>query len=67
MIFEIDKASDVYGVEGKPCKNAKFNSQKDEWEIEINSLEELVALIQEKNYSLIISDTDITIYDSYVE
>jgi len=35
--------------------------------IDINSIDELIALIKEVDDKLIVSDEDITIYDDYVE
>ena len=49
-----------------PCEGAVFNPQSEEWEIEIATLEDLLALIKSEG-DLIIDQRRITIYDDYVE
>ena len=41
--------------------------EKVRWEVEINTLEELLDLLKEAGYELIISDGYIEIYDDYRE
>lgn len=74
MIFKINRVSDWRGEE-KPCEKAKlvkpYNPQdplgQGEWEIEINTLEELIALSDETNHALIVTDKEIEIYDDWRE
>ena len=76
MIFRITKASSyLHTDQPKPCKNAKKiveidpvgHREKVRWEVEINTLEELLDLLKEAGYELIISDGYIEIYDDYRE
>ena len=76
MIFRITKTSSYLHIDQpKPCKNAKKiveidpvgNFEKVRWEIEINTLEELLDLLKEADHELIISDGYIEIYDDYRE
>lgn len=76
MIFRITKSSDYLHIDQpKPCKNAKKiveidpvgHFEKVRWEIEINTLEELLDLLKEADNELIISDGYIEIYDAYRE
>lgn len=74
MKFKISRVSDWGGKE-KPCEKAKlvkpYNPQEPfeqgEWEIEINTLEELIALSDETNHALIVTDKEIEIYDDWRE
>jgi hypothetical protein len=69
MKFVLWRASG-YRNPGKPCKNAYEEKNIYGallWYIDINSMEELIALIKEVDDKLIVSDEDITIYDDYVE
>lgn len=68
MIYTIYRTSDFLG-ENKPCKKAELQSIDElyrHYTIEINSLEELQALIHEVGEINIDEDT-IAIYDSYIE
>ena len=76
MIFRISKTSDYLHTDRpKPCKNAKKIVEMDSlwryeiicWEVEINTLEELLDLQKEVGEELIISDGYIEIYDEYRE
>ena len=76
MIFRITKTSSYLHIDQpKPCKNAKKiveidpvgRFEKVRWEIEINTLEELLDLLKEADHELIISDGYIEIYDDYRE
>ena len=49
----------------KPPGNGFYRFAK--WEIEINSLEDLLSLMKETENELIISEDRIIIYDDYVE
>jgi len=68
MIFEISKTSDWYGKQ-KPCKKAKMvnnDGENKKWQININTLKELLKLREEVG-KLIINSDSIEIYDSYRE
>lgn len=76
MTFRIFKTSDyLHTDQSKPCKNAKKIVEMDSlsryeiirWEVEINTLEELLDLQKEVGEELIISDGYIEIYDDYRE
>ena len=76
MIFRITKTSSYLHIDQpKPCKNAKKIVEIDplwgceiiRWEVEINTLEELLDLLKEVGEELIISDGYIEIYDAYRE
>lgn len=62
MKYRINRASHIYDAvkEPKPCEGAYFEGM--EWHIDINSLEELIALIEKVgrisviNYSIEIDD-----------
>jgi len=57
------KGSDI-GDGAQPCQECYWN--KDKWEIEINSLNELIKFI--KKYSeIILTDDCLCIYDDYIE
>lgn len=79
MKFKIERASD-WSSETCPCEGATPNKRvghmfPDYWTIDINSIEELIALRDKVGYPLIIENTieedtklqSITIYDSYIE
>ena len=65
MKFEITRAS--HWSKTKPCKEAVKEDGK--WMIEINSLEELMALIEKYDEFIIYSSEppSIMIYDDYIE
>lgn len=76
MLFKITKAS-YYTNEwsfnerlkdaNKPCKNAVLNDAK-EWVVEINTLEDLLAIRNEVSEELVIGLNDtITVYDDFME
>jgi sugar phosphate isomerase/epimerase len=87
MIFDIDRASDPIASTNPPHYKAKNLGKKNTrndiiWQIEINSLEELIELAKEegiiiKNWKKVYNhetkevvddgEISITIYDSYVE
>lgn len=76
MIFRITKTSSYLHIDQpKPCENTKKIVEIDpvghrelvRWEVEINTLEELLDLLKEAGYELIISDGYIEIYDDYRE
>lgn len=76
MIFRITRTSDYwYTDQPKPCKNAKkivemdpvWHCENVHWDVEINTLEELLDLLKEEGHELIISDGYIEIYDDYRE
>lgn len=78
MKFEITRASDVFREE-MPCKGAVLTERKSRfnenvWEIEINSLEELIELSKEVNHGIILRRPhsagdmyELEIYDDYIE
>lgn len=73
MLFRVYRTSCFGGSEGKPCENAIFNREED-WVVEINSLEELLKLIEEQDEDIIIKTKrsgypfqSIEIYDDYRE
>lgn len=59
MKYIIERTSDS---SKKPCKNAEAT-----WTIEIDTLEELRALIEEVGCEVIVGKETIEIYDSYRE
>jgi hypothetical protein len=80
MTFEIRRAkyTGFGGIDKKPCKGAF--KENDKWYIEIDSLEELIELLEREDpsHGLIIGynnhndmindkDIDIMIYDDYLE
>ena len=72
MLFRVYRTSCFGGSEGKPCGNAIFNGE--DWFVEINSLEELLELIEEQDEDIIIKPKrsgypfqTIEIYDDYRE
>lgn len=76
MIFRIVRTSDyLHTDQPKPCKNAKkiveidpvWHRELVRWEVEINTLKELLDLQKEVGEELIISDGYIEIYDDYRE
>lgn len=65
MKIKIERASKTWKI---PCKNARcVEANNREFEIEINSLEELMELVDEVEDIIINKDKSITIYDDYVE
>ena len=78
MKFTISRSSDLIMPE-KPCEEAVLSEQKtlfntNIWEIEINSLEELLKLKQKVGFPIIVSDPyhvdgqqELEIYDAYRE
>lgn len=71
MKFVVVKSS-VWHWKCPPCKEAVYNEEKKEWEINLNSLEEVLAFMELQGNPLIISDLgknrfQIEIYDSYRE
>ena len=73
MKFTIRKASDWKG-NLQPAKNAVKNEEKDIWEIEVNTFEELMEIHKLSGESIIIShdwtevnEKMITIYDDHLE
>jgi hypothetical protein len=64
MKFEINRATDIFG-KVPPCEGAIRDG--DEWVIEINTLEDLMALMQVVGFELVLSTKRITIYDTYIE
>jgi hypothetical protein len=71
MRFEISRASLHFNEKIKPCNNAIFNKDKNRWEIEINTVEELVNLDDD---GVVVSPENqynplptIIIYDDYIE
>ena len=61
MKTEIKRTS-IWG-EGKPCDEAMYDGR---WELELNSLEDLMAFTK-KYGPLVVSDKYIEIYDDYRE
>lgn len=59
MRYHIERTSNS---QNKPCKNAEAS-----WTIEIDTLEELHALIEEVGCEVIVGKDTIEIYDSYRE
>lgn len=70
MKFTVRKASDIFREE-KPCSNATLveTQRHREWFVEISGIEDLRAIYDESENSLIIdfSVNSIIIYDDYVE
>lgn len=80
MLFKITKASyftnewsfsERFKEENKPCKDAvlkTYNNSEKEWTVEINTLEDLLAIRKEVNEELVIGLNDtITIYNDFIE
>lgn len=77
MKFKIEKTSLMFKREEKPTEKAfkeslnNFNNsvmfEDTEWYLEINSLEELIALVREEGYPIIIGLNKLEIYDDYRE
>ena len=80
MLFKITKASyftnewsfsERFKEENKPCKDAVLKTYKNgekEWIVEINTLEDLLAIRKEVNEELVIGLNDtITIYNDFIE
>lgn len=65
MKFEISRASSGWGDKTPPCKGAAKKGEN--YEIEVSSLEELIAIIAEVKTDLIVSRDSILIYDDRVE
>lgn len=69
MKFNVIRTSDLFGSDGPPCDNAIF-AGKDEyetyWQVEINSLDELLAFIN-KNGEIVMRKDSLEIYDTYRE
>lgn len=70
MKYQITRASDCIG-EKKPCSQAVYEG-KDKyddniWTIEINSLADLHALMNEVGTIVIYPENEIKIYDGYIE
>ena len=72
MKFEIERASNCgFGSEIPPVKNAykeqdKKHSHIYHWYIDINSLEELMKLIDDES-EIVVNKNKIIIYDDYLE
>ena len=71
MEIEIYRASDGYGESSltQPTEKAYKKNNKDgsyNWYIKINTLEELMELVK-KEYSIIIYEDMMVIYDDYIE
>ena len=71
MEIEIYRASDGYGESAvtPPTEKAYKKNNKDgsyNWYIKINTLEELMELVK-KEYSIIIYEDMMVIYDDYIE
>ena len=68
--FEISRTSDWQG-KNKPCKKAKKLRKNEFGEtryvIDINSLEELIEVLQEVGSPLIMSEHSLEIYDDWRE
>lgn len=80
MVFKITKASyftnewafsERFKEENKPCKNAfikVYENNTKEWVVELNTLEELIALRDEVNEELVIGlNNTITVYNDFIE
>ena len=80
MLFKITKASyftnewsfsERFKEENKPCKDAvlnTYNNGEKEWTVEINTLEDLLAIRKEVNEELVIGLNDtITVYNGFIE
>lgn len=83
MVLRVFRTSNRNGENTPPCKNARLIKTIEErysteyiWEIDINTIEDIMSLIHETNYPLVILDKDIEdeedgptieIYDGYRE
>lgn len=61
QIQRADSSTSIADVRIRPCRSAKPHDGK--WVVELESLDDLLALIAETDSSLIIDETKITIYD----
>lgn len=71
MKFEIVRASDFFHAKEPPCEGAvceKTDEDCDkEWSIEIATLEDLIALSNRVGHRLVVDQSQIWIYDNYME
>jgi hypothetical protein len=66
MKFQIHRVS-LCSNEEKPCDGAFLVDGEYGWFIEINTLEELIALSVREDESLVVDKDSIYIYDDYME
>ncbi len=77
MRFVIDRVASGFGKQSdpSPCRQAFQTSRTSEttgstwyqWEIDVDSIEDLAALSDEVGESLVFNSGHITIYDGYME
>lgn len=69
MQFRISRASDrEYWPDEGPCKTAFQKKGSEDWWVEIQTLEELLALQDSVDEDLILEkDRNIIVYDTYIE
>jgi hypothetical protein len=66
MKFRIHRVS-FFSGKPKPCEGAFLIDGERGWFIEINTLEELIALSVREDESLVVDKDSIYIYDDYME
>ena len=71
MKFEIWRASNWQNESESPCNKAyvdiEYNGSNEKYLIDINTLEELMELIEEIDEDVIVNKDRILIYDSWLE
>lgn len=69
MKFQIERSSMPAFYSGykasQPCEGAVLDG--DEWQIEVNSLEELLEMVSEQAHIIVKPDNKLEIYDDYRE
>mgnify|MGYP003429606115 CR=1 FL=1 len=67
MKYNISKTSDFWGYEGKPYSKSYQDENDKKWYVDIETLDELNAIIEETECQLVINTDSIEIYDDYRE
>lgn len=67
MKYNISKVSDFWGIKGKPYSRAYQDENDKKWYVDIETLDELNAIIEETKHSLIIDEDSIEVYDDFRE
>ena len=67
MKYNISKTSDFWGNYGKPYSKAYQDENDKKWYVDIETFDELNAIIEETKCELVINTDSIEIYDDYRE
>lgn len=67
MKYNISKTSDFWGNEGKPYSKAYQDENDKKWYVDIETLNELNAIIEETEHPIVIDMDSIEVYDDYRE